>query len=216
MFACRTLPGIPITPKSSAGFLRKLAKGQCPNTRIAATPEDMARSHWGNPSGYDPRWVYHGLLVGPPSDAVAFLRGAFSGAFLSAQSDDLPALSALLPCGLARDDVLDLGACVVVLRAGDQEAGRRGREGEVVALLLEEPEGDERVEERLCGARVGAGSLTGVILVGGPGGPGTSQSGALFSIPIGFDRATCHGEDALRNFGASGRRSCSRTGDGGL
>jgi D-alanyl-D-alanine carboxypeptidase len=38
---------------------------------------------WGNPHGYDPRWVYHGLLIGPPSDAVDFLRRLFSGSFLS-------------------------------------------------------------------------------------------------------------------------------------
>jgi CubicO group peptidase (beta-lactamase class C family) len=52
-------------------------------TRIAKTHEDMAQTHWGNPNGYDPRWVYHGLLVGPPSDAVDFLRRLFSGPFLS-------------------------------------------------------------------------------------------------------------------------------------
>ena len=47
-------------------------------TRIAKTPDDMAQTHWGNPNGYDPRWVYHGLLIGPPSDAVHFLRRLFS------------------------------------------------------------------------------------------------------------------------------------------
>ena len=52
-------------------------------TRIAKTPGDMAQTHWGNPNGYDPRWVYHGLLIGPPSDAVEFLRRLFSGTFLS-------------------------------------------------------------------------------------------------------------------------------------
>ena len=52
-------------------------------TRIANTPDDMAQTHWGNPNGYDPRWVYHGLLIGPPSDAVDFLRRLFSVQFLS-------------------------------------------------------------------------------------------------------------------------------------
>jgi len=52
-------------------------------TRIAKTPDDMARTHWGNPNGYDPRWVYHGLLIGPPSDAVDFLRRLLSRPFLS-------------------------------------------------------------------------------------------------------------------------------------
>ena len=52
-------------------------------TRIAKTFDDMKQTFWGNPLGYDPRWVYHGLLIGPPSDAVDFLRRLFSGTFLS-------------------------------------------------------------------------------------------------------------------------------------
>jgi D-alanyl-D-alanine carboxypeptidase len=52
-------------------------------TRIATTPDDIAQTLWGNPTGYDPTWVYHGLLIGPPSDAVDILRGLFSGSFLS-------------------------------------------------------------------------------------------------------------------------------------
>lgn len=53
------------------------------HTRIAKTPDDMKRTLWGNPHGYDPCWVYHGLLMGPPSDAVDFLCRLFSGTFLS-------------------------------------------------------------------------------------------------------------------------------------
>lgn len=56
------------------------------HTRIAITPDDMAQTFWGNPHGYDPRWVYHGLLIGPPSEAVKFLRLLFSGAFLSEEA----------------------------------------------------------------------------------------------------------------------------------
>jgi CubicO group peptidase (beta-lactamase class C family) len=52
-------------------------------TKIATAPEDMKRTVWGNPEGYDPNWVYHGLLIGPPSDAADFLRRLFSGTFLS-------------------------------------------------------------------------------------------------------------------------------------
>jgi D-alanyl-D-alanine carboxypeptidase len=52
-------------------------------TRIAKIPDDMKQTSWGNPQGYDPRWVYHGLLIGPPSDAARFLRNLFSGTFLS-------------------------------------------------------------------------------------------------------------------------------------
>lgn len=52
-------------------------------TRIATTPDDMKQTFWGNPNDYDPGWVYHGLLIGPPSDAADFLRNLFSGTFLS-------------------------------------------------------------------------------------------------------------------------------------
>jgi CubicO group peptidase (beta-lactamase class C family) len=51
--------------------------------RIAATPDDMKQTFWGNPDGYNPNWVYHGLLIGPPSDAVDFLRRLFAKKFLS-------------------------------------------------------------------------------------------------------------------------------------
>jgi CubicO group peptidase (beta-lactamase class C family) len=53
---------------------------------VAHSHDDFARVHWGNASGYDPRWVYHGLLIGSPAAAVAFLRGAFSERFLSRQA----------------------------------------------------------------------------------------------------------------------------------
>ncbi|WP_424630126.1 serine hydrolase domain-containing protein [Bradyrhizobium sp. SYSU BS000235] len=52
-------------------------------SRIATTPADMAETYWGNSPGYDPRWVYHGLLIGPPSDAVRFLDNLQSDTFLS-------------------------------------------------------------------------------------------------------------------------------------
>jgi len=52
-------------------------------TRIATTVADMAETYWGNALGYDPRWVYHGLLIGPASDAVRFLDNLLSAAFLS-------------------------------------------------------------------------------------------------------------------------------------
>jgi CubicO group peptidase (beta-lactamase class C family) len=52
-------------------------------TKIATTPDDMRKTFWGNPDGYDPNWVYHGLLIGPPSDAANFLRRLFSESFLS-------------------------------------------------------------------------------------------------------------------------------------
>lgn len=42
----------------------------------------MARTVWGNPTGYDPRWVYHGLLIGPPVAAAAALDRLLRGGLL--------------------------------------------------------------------------------------------------------------------------------------
>lgn len=44
--------------------------------------DDMARTVWGNPTGYDPRWVYHGLLIGPPVAAAAALDRLLRGNLL--------------------------------------------------------------------------------------------------------------------------------------
>ena len=64
---------------------------QINSTRIAKTPNDMAQTLWGNPTNYDPGWVYHGLLIGPPTDAVEFLARLLAGNFLAT-----PSLSAML------------------------------------------------------------------------------------------------------------------------
>jgi len=56
------------------------------STRIAMTACDMEKTHWGNPTSYDPRWVFHGLLIGPPTDAAVFLEGLVAGKVVSAAS----------------------------------------------------------------------------------------------------------------------------------
>jgi len=52
------------------------------SARMAATADDLARTAWGNRRRYHPGWVYHGLLVGTPGDAVRFLERLFSGVVL--------------------------------------------------------------------------------------------------------------------------------------
>jgi D-alanyl-D-alanine carboxypeptidase len=52
------------------------------SVRLLATPGDLAATAWGNADGYDPRWVYHGLLAGSPDDAVRFLRLLLTGRVL--------------------------------------------------------------------------------------------------------------------------------------
>jgi D-alanyl-D-alanine carboxypeptidase len=46
---------------------------------VATSAEDLADTAWGNHAGYDPGWVYDGLLIGTPGDAVRFLHGLMSG-----------------------------------------------------------------------------------------------------------------------------------------
>ena len=43
------------------------------NVRFAKTPADLQTTHLGGTSNYDPAWVYHGLLIGPISQAALFL-----------------------------------------------------------------------------------------------------------------------------------------------
>jgi D-alanyl-D-alanine carboxypeptidase len=49
------------------------------SVRMATSPQDLADTAWGNRTHYDPGWVYHGLLVGTPGDAVRFLHGLMCG-----------------------------------------------------------------------------------------------------------------------------------------
>ena len=56
---------------------------QITSTRVALTPSDLMQTHWGNQTNYDPRWVYHGLLIGPPTDAVTFLARLWAGDVVS-------------------------------------------------------------------------------------------------------------------------------------
>jgi len=52
------------------------------SVHCVATAEDMAATAWGNGRGYDPGWVYHGLLAGTPADAAAFLHRLMAGEVL--------------------------------------------------------------------------------------------------------------------------------------
>ncbi|WP_426111045.1 serine hydrolase domain-containing protein [Pseudomonas sp. DSP3-2-2] len=49
---------------------------------FAKTRADLQQTHLGNTSTYDPAWVYHGLLIGPISQAALFLDRLFCGDFL--------------------------------------------------------------------------------------------------------------------------------------
>lgn len=49
---------------------------------VARTIDDIAAAEWGNPTHYDPRWVYHGLLIGSPSAAALLLDRLLKGNLL--------------------------------------------------------------------------------------------------------------------------------------
>ena len=52
------------------------------SVRVATDPRDLDATAWGNSARYDPRWVYHGLIVGSPADAARFLHHLMTGSVL--------------------------------------------------------------------------------------------------------------------------------------
>lgn len=52
------------------------------HVRFAKTRADLHTTHPGSPPNYDPAWVYHGLLIGPLSQAAVFLDRLTSGDLL--------------------------------------------------------------------------------------------------------------------------------------
>ncbi|ARU90292.1 serine hydrolase [Pseudomonas sp. M30-35] len=52
------------------------------SVRFAKTRADLQTTHLGS-TGYDPAWVYHGLLIGPVSQAALFLGRLLTGDLLS-------------------------------------------------------------------------------------------------------------------------------------
>ena len=52
------------------------------SVRLATRADDLAATEWGNRGQYDLNWVFHGLLVGTPGDAVRFLHRLMLGEVL--------------------------------------------------------------------------------------------------------------------------------------
>lgn len=50
------------------------------------TPEQTASLIWDAADGYDPRWVFHGCLIGSVSDAAHLLHALFHGQLLRAET----------------------------------------------------------------------------------------------------------------------------------
>ncbi|MCY1389581.1 D-alanyl-D-alanine carboxypeptidase precursor [compost metagenome] len=52
------------------------------NVRFAKARADLQAPHLANTANYDPAWVYHGLLIGPVSQAALFLDRLLAGHLL--------------------------------------------------------------------------------------------------------------------------------------
>ena len=52
------------------------------------TPEQTASLIWEAADGYDPRWIFHGCLIGSVSDAAYLLHALFQGQLLRGQTLD--------------------------------------------------------------------------------------------------------------------------------
>lgn len=52
------------------------------SARLATTPSDFREVVWPAVRTYDPRWVYHGCLIGTPIDAAKVLHGLFRSQIL--------------------------------------------------------------------------------------------------------------------------------------
>lgn len=51
-------------------------------TRLATGRADFQEIFWPHLRDYDPRWAYHGCLIGPPAEAARLLHALFDGALL--------------------------------------------------------------------------------------------------------------------------------------
>ena len=60
--------------------LRPLGLRDC---RVAVTPADLANLSLAAPTGYDPGWVFHGLVIGPVDQAALALHRLWHGDLLS-------------------------------------------------------------------------------------------------------------------------------------
>lgn len=53
------------------------------SVELAETQKQFAQLHWRAAANYDPKWVYHGCLIGTARDAAKLLHALFSGELLS-------------------------------------------------------------------------------------------------------------------------------------
>jgi CubicO group peptidase (beta-lactamase class C family) len=64
---------------------------------VVSSREEIQRLFWENLHGYDPNWVYHGLIAGTPIEAARFLHMISNTSFLSYASRDAMFAGTVLP-----------------------------------------------------------------------------------------------------------------------
>jgi CubicO group peptidase (beta-lactamase class C family) len=93
---------------------------------IARTRDDFRKSALGDEDGFHPGWVAHGLLMGPPAEAVKFMHGLFTEPLLpppllaamrerravDVDLPDRPWRTAGYGLGLMMDIASPLGLCI--------------------------------------------------------------------------------------------------------
>nr|GEX77213.1 hypothetical protein [Tanacetum cinerariifolium] len=70
MLISRLIERVTDRPLEEAVTQRALFPLGLANVHFAKTPADLHMTHLGNALNYDPAWVYHGLLIGPLSQAA--------------------------------------------------------------------------------------------------------------------------------------------------
>jgi D-alanyl-D-alanine carboxypeptidase len=116
--------GLPLAEALRDWVLDPLGLSQ---VRLAASRADFAEVFWPRLRAYDPRWVYHGCLIGPPADAARLLHAVLNGELLSPASlavmlDRFTPLGGALPGRPVTEQGYGLGFMI----------GRMGEAGRVI------------------------------------------------------------------------------------
>ncbi len=121
-----------------------LAPLRLSTTRIATSARDIQLTHWENSTQYDPRWVFHGLLIGTPREAVTFLDGLLAGRLLSeaslAEMQSVYGLGGALPGRPWRQTGYGLGLMIGTMNDAGRALGHSGVGHDSVSALYAFPD----------------------------------------------------------------------------
>ena len=121
---------------------------ECP--RVAMQPADLSDIFWPALHGYDPGWVYHGLVVGTAGDAAAILSALMvPGKLLSAETLaamlDRHALGGAIPGRPWTSHGYGLGLMIGAMEGAGRAIGHSGGGPHCVNAVYHFPDGDAPV-----------------------------------------------------------------------